>query len=152
MGNSLESMPIALAFGHRVRLRVCGVLRQKDGILLLKHKGIGVEGFLWSPPGGGVQFGESVAETLKREFKEETGLDVEQGAFLFFHEHIYKDLHALELFFQVSQTGGKLTLGTDPELEADQQILTEIRFWQKVEVDLLPPSIFHTRIGEMLRD
>lgn len=146
----MESKDIAQAFGHRVRLRVCGVLKNEAGILLLKHRGIGKEGFLWSPPGGGVQFGEPVTEALRREFQEETGLEVKVEAFMFFHEHISAKLHALELFFRVVQVGGSLALGTDPELASHKQILEEIRFWPEVEMKTLPKSFFHARILEMI--
>ena len=116
---------------------------------MIKHKGIGEAGFLWSPPGGGVQFGESVAETLKREFIEETAVEVEVQDFLFFHEHISARLHAVELFFKVRYLSGLVTLGLDPELPSDQQILSEIRFWSPQEIAGQPSSHFHACISKM---
>ena len=96
-----------------------------------------------------VQFGESIYDTLKREFREETGLEVDVQDFLFFHEHISGHIHAVELFFSVRQTGGVVQLGNDPELPPEKQILTELRLWTKEEIADHPPSWFHARIRQM---
>jgi 8-oxo-dGTP diphosphatase len=132
-------------FGGKVRLRICGVLREGDKILLVKHRGLGPAGFLWNPPGGGAQFGESYAETLKREFLEETHLEVEPGDFILFNEHIDDGIHAMELFFEVKKTGGELQLGHDPELKMENQMLVDIRFWAKEEVLQQPLHQFHKK-------
>ena len=108
----------------KVRVRAVGLLFEDDRVLLLKHQGLGPEGYLWSPPGGGVDFGMSAADTLKKEFLEETSLEVEVGAFLFVNEHLDERHHAIELFFEVHRLSGAPTLGSDPESET--QILTEI--------------------------
>ncbi|MEM7299302.1 MAG: NUDIX hydrolase, partial [Bacteroidota bacterium] len=115
-------------FTNRVRVRVCGLLIQEGKVLLLKHDTIGSSGYLWSPPGGGVEFGESAHETLIKEFKEETNLTIEVGEYLFTNEFIGTKHHAIELFFHVHLVSGDLKLGFDPELPLDKQILTEARF------------------------
>jgi ADP-ribose pyrophosphatase YjhB (NUDIX family) len=135
-------------FGGRVRLRICGILKEGDRLLMVKHQGLGPEGFLWNPPGGGVQFGESYADTLIREFREETGLEVEPVEFILFNEHIGDDIHAVELFFSVRKTGGNLALGHDPELPADNQMLKDIRFWNRDEITPSSEPQFHKRWKE----
>lgn len=145
----MEISPFDQQFANKVRLRICGVLCREDRILLIRHQGIGPAGFLWSPPGGGVQFGESITTTLKREFLEEAGLDVEVQDFLFFHEHISDRLHAVELFFKVTFLSGQMALGLDPELPLDQQILTEIRYWSPQEISNQPELHFHACISKM---
>ena len=70
----------------KVRVRVCGILHENGKILLLKHESIGPAGYLWSPPGGGVEFGESLVETLEKEFLEETNLSIKVGNYLFTNE------------------------------------------------------------------
>ena len=133
-------------FGGRIRVRICGILVINQQILLVKHKGLGATGFLWSPPGGGANFGETYTDTLKREFMEETNLEIEAGKFLIFNEFIGGRIHALELFFEVKRIAGTLKLGFDPELPMDKQMLEELKFWSKEEISQLPENQFHKRI------
>jgi 8-oxo-dGTP diphosphatase len=130
-------------FKKNVRVRVCGILIEKDKILLLKHKSIGELGYLWLPPGGGVEFGESAEETLIREFKEETNLEISIEKYLFTNEMINAQHHAIELFFLVKRVTGKMKLGFDPEFDAENQILTQARFFSKQELDDLPHKAIH---------
>lgn len=116
-------------YGEKLRVRVCGICIQEDQILLVHHKSLGKTGSLWAPPGGGQEYGESAKESLKREFKEETGLDVSVGNFLFVHEYLHPPLHGIELFFEVTIIGGQIRLGTDPEMENDEQLLTNVGFF-----------------------
>lgn len=53
---------------------VVAIVRDDDGRVLLIHK---TDNDLWALPGGGHEIGESIAETVVREVKEETGYDVE---------------------------------------------------------------------------
>lgn len=130
-------------FGHRLRYRVCGICIQNHQLLLVRHSGIGDEGELWIPPGGGMETGLSAPENLEREFMEETGLAVKTGPLLFVHEYINAPLHAVELFFRVSVSGGILKKGFDPELKTDQQIIQEVRFMSFKEINALPPARLH---------
>lgn len=142
---TMLSESAAHSFGNKVRIRACGVLVENDAILLVKHEGLGPAGFLWNPPGGGVQFGETVEQTVEREFLEETGLTVHTEKFLVFSEHIGDGLHALELFFKVKKAGGNLVLGTDPELEGKIQMMTDLRFWKRDEILQYPAFWFHKK-------
>jgi len=138
-------------FQKTVRIRVCGVLIEKDEILLVKHVGIGNSGYFWSPPGGGVEFGESVEQTLKREFLEETHLSIQVGVFLAFHEHIDSKFHALELFFEVHRISGIAALGTDPELEGKNAMMVELRSFSFSEIQEMPIETFHSSIPEFFQ-
>jgi 8-oxo-dGTP diphosphatase len=135
-------------FGGQVRTRVSGVLVEEGKMLLIKHKGLGDFGELWIPPGGGLVYGMSLEENLIREFKEETNLDVEVGEFLLMHEYKRPPLHAIELFFTVRRNGGGVKLGADPELSADHQIMTEIRFMGVEEIKKSNPAYFHRILRE----
>ena len=130
-------------FSHKVRVRVCGILTENDKILLLKHDSIGQEGHLWAPPGGGVAFGESLDECLKKEFLEETNLVIEVGSYLFTNEYIGPKYHAIEVFFEVFLKSGALKLGSDPELPLNEQILSEAKFFSPEELEALPDNTLH---------
>ncbi len=115
-------------YGGQLRIRVCGIWIEGDEILLVHHKGLGPNNSLWIPPGGGIEFGESIPKALKREFKEETGVDIEVEEFLFVCEFFKSPYHAIELFFKVKGDRSQLVIGTDPELEKDNQIITQVSF------------------------
>ena len=130
-------------FGNRLRLRVCGLCRQNDRLLMVRHRGLGPTGTFWSPPGGGVEFGENVPDALVREFAEETGLTVAVGELLFVNEFLQPPLHAIELFFAVKPTGGSLWVGADPEMSRDNQLIEDVRFMSFREIKRLPPQEIH---------
>ncbi|MBT1687901.1 NUDIX domain-containing protein [Dawidia soli] len=114
---------IARVYGNRLRVRVCGLCWQDDDLLVVRHRALSPNGF-WAPPGGGLETGETLENALVREFLEETGLHVRAGRFLFGCEFLHPPLHALELFFEATITGGVLQAGDDPELP----LLTDAAF------------------------
>jgi len=128
---------IAEQYGNRVRIRVCGLCWQQDLVLMVKHK-MGNSPF-WAPPGGGIEFGETVEDAIKREFLEETGLSVQILRFQFGCEFINGPLHAIELFYEVNALSGTLVAGKDPEL----QIIDEVQFLSIDEILQLPPDSSH---------
>ena len=71
----------------RPRVRVAGILIENERILLIEHSKNDKK--YWLVPGGGVDWGESTAESLIREYKEETNLDIEVESFLFLSETIW---------------------------------------------------------------
>ena len=135
---------VAEEFGGRIRIRACGLCFQGDSILLINHVGIYGHDF-WAPPGGGVNFGETIESTLAREFEEECRTSINIGKFLFGCEFIKPPFHALELFYEVENLNPP-RLGGDPEL-ADRQVITELKFMGKKDVKSLDHnqvhSIFH---------
>ena len=129
---------IETLYGHKVRVRVCGLCWKGDTLLMVNHQGLADGGF-WAPPGGGLEFGETAEERLKTEFLEETGLHISVGAFSFACEFIASSLHAIELFFQVTIHEGTLKKGHDPELN----IIDDVRFMSLAELSAFPPHRIH---------
>jgi 8-oxo-dGTP diphosphatase len=125
-------------YGHKMRVRVCGLCWRNSDLLMVNHRGITHTDF-WAPPGGGLEYGESVAACLKKEFAEETGLRISVGRFLFGCEFLQPPLHAIELYFDVTVEGGVLVKGDDPELP----MIEEVRFLSPAELGSLPANTLH---------
>lgn len=58
-----------------VRVRACGVFRRGDDVLLIRQYNAAGVARYWTP-GGGVEFGEPVEDAVRREMREEVGVDV----------------------------------------------------------------------------
>ena len=136
-------------YGDRIRVRACGLCFYNNRILLVNHSLYGSGNSFWSPPGGGVEFGETVIEAVKREFKEETGLIVEVGEMLFMNEFIQPPLHAIELFFEILSFDGELLTGIDPEFSGKDQIIREVQFLSLEKIKLLPSKSVHSLLKKI---
>jgi 8-oxo-dGTP diphosphatase len=129
-------------------MRASGILKKDDSVLLVQLKSPVSNELVWMPPGGGIKFGEPMAQCLKREFAEETGLEVTMGPLLFVNEMVQPPFHAIECYFSVEKTGGQLHLGTDPELDEANQLLKDVQW---ISIDSLDeinvePKQLKTRI------
>ena len=98
-----------------------GAVIIKDGkILLEKRKNDPGKG-KWSIPGGLVELGESVEQTVIREVKEETGLDVEKPEHIDVVDNIIRDendevkYHFVIIDYFMKLKGGTLKAATDAE-------------------------------------
>ena len=130
-------------FGHKVRTRVCGIAVRGNKILVVKHEPVGPEGYLWSPPGGGVEYGIPIQEQLVKEFDEETGLQVKIGEFMYVNEYVNRPIHALEVFFKVEIVSGQVIVGYDPELSSEDQMIKEVAFIDFDEMKTMSPLTVH---------
>ena len=92
----------------------------RDGAVLLCRN---VKHGYYYLPGGHVEFGEGAAESLAREFVEETGLNVCVGALLLTSEHVFdagrRRHHEVNLVFHVEQltAGDGAVVDEVPSLE-----------------------------------
>lgn len=71
-------------------LGVGALIIREDRILLVERGHEPLKGY-WSLPGGGVETGESLEEAMRREVREETGLEVEVLCLLEIFERIMHD-------------------------------------------------------------
>jgi 8-oxo-dGTP diphosphatase len=99
-------------------LGAAAVILNEDGKVVLIRRGQAPDAGEWSIPGGGVELGESVAEALRREVREETGLEIAVGEFLEVYERVERDadgvrFHFVVLDYRATVTGGALRAGTD---------------------------------------
>jgi 8-oxo-dGTP diphosphatase len=115
-------------FSHKLRVRVNGILMESGSILLAELQSPTRPDPFWTPPGGGVDFGETLTQALQREFAEETGLNVRVDSLLFVSEYVRHPWHAVEMYFKVHRVSGELKTGTDPELESGHQMIRQVRF------------------------
>ncbi len=129
---------VARVYGDKVRVRACGLLIRGDELLMVNHKGI-TDGDFWAPPGGGVEFGDSIGDTLIKEFREETGLRIKPLDFLFGCEYINKPIHSIELFYRVEKVGGKVEVGADPEI----QIIDNVKYLAFPDIKGRPAKQVH---------
>ena len=99
MKNNNNSMSEETTAGIALKaftIRVYGILLDKSRVLVSDEYVRG--NFFTKFPGGGMELGEGTRECLKREFKEETNLDVEIG------EHIYTtDYYQISAFNPTQQ-------------------------------------------------
>lgn len=120
-------------------VRVYGILLDSQQRLLVSDEFIR-GAYITKLPGGGLEFGEGTRDCLKREFKEETGLDVTVG------EHFYTtDFFQISAFNQKDQiisiyylvhTGEPVSLDTktkpfdlSPEQTSDPNGESEVFRW-----------------------
>lgn len=89
---------------------------------------------IWMVPGGKIEEKENAQEAAAREVKEETGLDVKIGKLIWHVEEVSDRGQRFVNFFMANIKGGDLALGTDPEHDENHQVLREVKFMTRQEV------------------
>lgn len=87
----------------RPEIAVGAVVIHQERLLLIE-RGRGPAKGQWSVPGGRVEWGETLAQAVEREVREETGLTVTCGPCIGWVERIGDSYHYLILDFQATAT------------------------------------------------
>lgn len=93
---------------------------------------------IWMVPGGGIEEGENSVDAAVREIKEETGLDIEVGKLIWHVEEVSERGQRFVNFFMGRIIGGDMALGLDPEFDEDSQVLREVKFMSRQEIEEIP--------------
>ena len=103
-------------FRRRVRVRVSGILIRDGALLLIAHRK--KDRVYWLLPGGGVKFGESLERALRREFREELGIDVDVHDLVLACDSIEPGgrRHIVNLSFRCTYREGEYALGAERRL------------------------------------
>lgn len=118
-----------------------------EGRLLLVNAWPGGMSDLWCAPGGGVEPGHSLPDNLRREVREETGLDIAVGPLALVNEFhdLASGFHQVELFFRATIALGAI----DPGWRDPAGVVTRRRFFARDELaairlkpDSLPDAAF----------
>ena len=77
-------------------------------VLLLRRARTSYGEGAWCLPGGKIDYGSTVEETVRKELREETGLECESFRFLFYQDSLPPttgSMHCLNLYFECRVTG-----------------------------------------------
>ncbi len=97
----------------RPTVAVGAFVRDDAGRVLVVQRAAPPGAGLWSVPGGKHEPGETLAQAVAREVREETGLVVEVGALACVVERIGDDAHYVILDYRARVIGGELRASSD---------------------------------------
>ncbi len=123
------------------QLRVAAIIIRDHQILLVEHRKRGEH--YWVLPGGRLQGLETLDAALRRELREELGLDVRVGQLVIVSEMLAADRHVVNLMFH-AQIGE----GAEPRLDRADPVLAG---WQWVSTEQLPRLDFRPPIADAVR-
>jgi len=117
---------------NRLNVRVYGLLEFDQKILLVQES---IEDFSFTKfPGGGLELGEGIRDCLIREFKEETGLDVEVTDHIyttdFFQQSAFRKTDQLiAIYYKVTALGDPASIRLDEFEQDDNGKMERLRFF-----------------------
>jgi ADP-ribose pyrophosphatase YjhB (NUDIX family) len=121
------------------RISAGALVADGDNILLVRHRKPGAYDF-WVAPGGGVEGDEDLHRALRREVKEECGLDVEPGRVAYIEDLIGPDVRYCKIWFVARVVGGELFSGSGA---ARKEFIVDARFLSRSQLDgrIVFPSV-----------
>ncbi|WP_240041339.1 NUDIX domain-containing protein [Paenibacillus ginsengarvi] len=115
---------------YEFRVRVTGVLIEKERILLVKQQ-VGDRG--WSLPGGKAEAGETLEQAIIRELAEETGLNVQVEKLLYLCDLPEARPPILHVTFLLRKLSGELRMPTG---EFETTPIADVRMVPVAELEL----------------
>lgn len=109
----------ALDETHCFRVSVSALIFDGERVLLAHRRAID----WWNLPGGAVDPGETVDEALRREVREETGLEIEVGQLVGVYSKPLKQ--EIVLSFRCRVTGGTLGATEDDDIDENSYFLVD---------------------------
>jgi 8-oxo-dGTP diphosphatase len=121
----------------RHSVSVSGIITDDHGRALLIQRR---DNRHWKPPGGVLELGETIADGLRREIREETGLDIEPDALTGIYKNMARGIIAL--VFRCKITGGQLTANDE---------VTAFRWADQAAIRQLTTEAYAVRLLDALR-
>lgn len=129
----LTCISCAFIFYENPAVGVAAIVMNEHQHILLGRRGSGKYRNLWCIPCGYLEYHEDVYQGVKREFKEETSLDIELQRIFTVQSNFHDpDCHSVGIWFLARVYGGQMQAGDD---------LTEVAYFA---LDDIPPLAFPT--------
>jgi len=131
---------------YKIRVSARAIVFDEDKVLLNRFG----DGAYYNFPGGGIEERENARLTVVREVKEETGLEVSSGDFVFALEyepwsggHVYGDGHHISFFFRCELlNSNRITTPELPDIDPLNPVMISQSVWVPVaelpKIELLP--------------
>jgi ADP-ribose pyrophosphatase YjhB (NUDIX family) len=112
---------------------ICGALIVEENSFVAVQENKAEHKGKWSIPGGHLENNESLIEGLKREIKEETGLDIHVDGFIEIYQNVTDKVNVIKFAFKASKISGSLV--------ADQKEIMNIKWMSFDDFLSLPSSL-----------